>query len=272
MMTRSASLIINLHRLHRAAIAWLRSWWSLLHFSILIFSLGLSPSSYNRSNRPLLAQRLVINTAPNLVWFSVACALVSLVLIRIVVVSAQSYGLSRYALEMVVRVLVLELIPLTAALFVALRLTLPDGIAFAQMRSTGALDALQKQNVDLLRREYFPRVMSGIFAVWMLAIFSCVSSLILAYLVLYGFNPWALQAYTRVVGQIFNPAVVLILMLKVVFFSFAVALIPLASSYYPVDAGSRRHRLFAAHGLSEMLRLFSVILLVEVASLMGNYY
>lgn len=272
-MTASAStsIIIRLRRLNRVAAAWIASWWRLLQFSTLIFSLALSPSSYNRQNRPILAHRLVINTAPNLVWFSVACALVSLVLIRIVVVSAQSYGLSRYALEMVVRVLVLELIPLTAALFVALRLTLPDGIAFAQMRSNGLLDKLRQQGRDLLRGEYFPRVMSGIFAVWMLAIASCVSSLILTYLIIYGFTPWALQGYTRVVGQIFNPAVVLILMLKVVFFSFAVALIPLSSSYYPLDT-NRRQRLFAAHGLSEMLRLFSVILLVEVASLMGNYY
>src|SRR5450830_73749 len=272
MMSRSASIIISLRRLNRTTIAWLASWWRLAHFSILIFSLGLSPSSYNRKHRPVLAYRLVTNTAPNLVWFSVACALVSLVLIRIVVVSAQSYGLSRYALEMVVRVLVLELIPLTAALFVALRITLPDGIAFAQMRASGVLDTMQRQGKDLLRGEYFPRVMSGIFAVWMLAIVSCVTSLILAYLTIYGFTPWALQGYTRVVGQIFNPAVALILMLKVIFFSFAVALIPLASSYYQEDAQSRRSRMWAAHGLSEMLRLFTVILLIEVASLMGNYY
>ncbi|PVX37330.1 phospholipid/cholesterol/gamma-HCH transport system permease protein [Janthinobacterium sp. 78] len=272
MMTLSVSLIISLRRLHRATMAWLVSWWRMLHFATLVFSLALSPSSYNRDNRPILAHRLVTNTAPNLVWFSVACALVSLVLIRIVVVSAQSYGLSRYALEMVVRVLVLELIPLTAALFVALRLTLPDGIAFAQMRSSGMLDTMQHQGVDLLRREYFPRVMSGIFAVWMLAIVSCVTSLILAYVTIYGFTPWALQGYTRVVGQIFNPAVALILMLKVIFFSFAVALIPLASSYYPEEPHGRRNRLWAAHGLSEMLRLFTVILLIEVASLMGNYY
>ena len=43
------------------------------------------------------------------------------------VVTALSYGLSRYALEMVVRVLVLELIPLSAALFAALRSRMPAG-------------------------------------------------------------------------------------------------------------------------------------------------
>lgn len=256
--------------MHGAARAWLGSWWRLLHFAVLIWSVALSPATYSRANRPLLARQLVLSTAPNLMWFTVLSALVSLVLIRIVVVTAISYGLTRYALEMVVRVLVLELLPLTVALFVALRITLPDGIEFAQLRARGALETLRRQGIDLLRREFFPRVAAGVFATWMLAAVSCVLSLLLAYLSIYGFTPWALQGYTRVVGQVFNPAVTLILVLKIVFFSFAAALIPMASSYYDPAVQGERPR--TAHGLSDMLRLFSVILVIEVASLMGNYY
>jgi len=263
-----------LKHLHRAAMAWLGSWWRLLNFAVQILSLALSPSSYARANRPALARQLVLATAPNLLWFSVLCALISLVLIRIVVVTALSYGLSQFALEMVVRVLVLELIPLTAALFVALRITLPDAIEFAQLRARGTLDALQSEGADLLHREFFPRVLAGVFATWMLAAVSCVLALVLAYLTIYGFTPWALQGYTRVVGQVFNPAVTLILALKIVFFSFAVALIPMSSAYYADDADDAgpRGRRRGTHGLSEMLRLFSVILIIEIASLMGNYY
>jgi phospholipid/cholesterol/gamma-HCH transport system permease protein len=271
-MISQASLLSGLRHLHRAAMAWLSSWWRLLHFAVLIFSLALAPSTYGRANRPALARQLVLATAPNLLWFGVLSALISLVLIRIVVVTALSYGLSRYALEMVVRVLVLELIPLTAALFVALRITLPDGIEFAQLRAAGALDKLQREGADLLHREFFPRVAAGVFAVWMLAAVSCMLTLVLAYLAIYGFTPWALQGYTRVVGQVFNPAVSLILALKIVFFSFAVGLIPLASSFHVDSAAGRRRRLRDTQGLSDMLRLFSVILLIETASLMGNYY
>ena len=83
----------------------------------------------------------MLGTAPNLLWFCVLSALISLVIIRIVVVTALSYGLSGYALEMVVRVLVLELIPLTASLFVALRSTLPAGVEFAQRRLAAATAA-----------------------------------------------------------------------------------------------------------------------------------
>jgi len=64
------------------------------------------------------------------------------------VVTALSYGLSRYALEMVIRVLVLELIPLTAALFVAMRCTIPNGSQLAHLRLTGRFEALRRQGSD----------------------------------------------------------------------------------------------------------------------------
>jgi phospholipid/cholesterol/gamma-HCH transport system permease protein len=262
-MSTQASLPNLLQRLHHGAVGWLHSWWRLLHFAVLMFSVALTPSTYGRDRRPVLASHLVADTAPNLAWYGVLSALVSLVLIRIVVVTSQSYGLSRFALEMVVRVLVLELIPLTAAAFVALRTTLPAGLEFSQGRSADRQVSEQE-----LHGEFFPRVAAGIFAVWMLAAVSCVLTLILAYLTLYGFTPWALTGYTRVVGQVFNPAVTLILVLKIVFFSLAVGLIPMASSFY--FGASYRNKV--THGLSDMVRLFAVMLLIEVASLMGNYY
>jgi len=254
-MNTQASTPGILQRLHQGVVAALHGWWRLLHFAVLMFSMALTPASYGRAQRPILARHLVADTVSNLAWFGVLSALVSLVLIRIVVVTSQSYGLSRFALEMVVRVLVLELIPLSAAAFVALRTTLPAGLELAQRRHA-ASDASGGE----LHREFFPRVAAGVFAVWMLAAVSCVLTLILAYLSLYGFTPWALAGYTRVVGQVFNPAVSLILVLKIVFFSFAVGLIPMATS----------NRI--SHGLGDMVRVFGVMLLIEIASLMGNYY
>lgn len=250
-------------RLHRGTVSWILSWWRLLNFSVLMLSVAIMPATYRKDNRRTLAHHLVRDTVPNLAWFGVLAALVSLVLIRIVVVTSQSYGLTRYALDLVVRVLTLELIPLTAAVFVALRTTLPNGLEFSQGRKAGVTGTVEE-----LRTDFFPRVAAGIFAVWMLAAVTCVLTLVLAYLSLYGFTPYALAGYTRVVGQVFNPAVTLILVLKIVFFSFAVGLIPMASSFYY----GANYRVNITHGLSDMVRLFAVILLIEVASLMGNYY
>ena len=261
----------TLGRLLRGLRDWLATWWRILQFALLVLSLALTPSSYSRANRHAIARQLVLAAAPNLLWFSVLACLISVVLIRIVVVTAASYGVSQFALEMVVRVLVLELIPLTAALFVALRCTLPDGLEFAQMRASGALDALRRQGIDPVRREFLPRVLAGLFSVWLLAAVTCVAALVLTYIIMYGFTPWALAGYTRVVGQVFNPAVATILGLKILFFSFAVALIPMASAYYDEAGAARRHPV-AAHGLHDMVRLFSALLIIETASLMGNYY
>ncbi|WP_229202214.1 MlaE family ABC transporter permease [Pseudoduganella aquatica] len=265
-MTTRASLLTPLRDMQNWAMDWIASWWQLLHFSVLVATLALTPSSYNARHRPALARQLVLGSAPHLPWFTLVSALISLVIIRIVVVTSQSYGLSRYALEMVVRVLVLELIPLITALFVALRSTLPAGVEFAQMR-TAASGRNALSGMAGLRDEFFPRAVAGMFSVWLLGAVSCVLTLVLAYLAIYGFTPYALQGYTRVVGQIFNPAVALILVLKIIFFSLAVGLIPLASSFH---IGSRRLR--HVHGLSDMVRMFSVLLLIEAASLVGNYY
>ncbi len=266
------SLFSAPRRLGRKVLAWLGNWWRIVLFSAVVLMLALAPSTYSRACRSAIARQIVRATASNLMWFSVLSALISVVLVRIVVVTALSYGLSRFAIEMVVRVLVLELIPLSAAMFVALRYTLPDSAEIEQMRAQGALDALQRQGIDPIRHEFFPRVLAGVFSVWMLGAVSCIMTLVLAYLALYGFSPWGLAGYTRVVGQVFNPAVTMILVLKIFFFSLAVSLIPLASSYYEGLAEIPRSRTDLATGLAGMVRLFAFVLLIEVASLMGNYY
>jgi phospholipid/cholesterol/gamma-HCH transport system permease protein len=114
--------------------------------------------------------------------------------------------------------------------------------------------------------------LAGTFSVLMLVAVSCVTSLLLAYWTIYGFTPWGFAGYTRVVGQVLSPTVSLILVLKTVFFSLAVSLIPIASALYDSAGTSLQSRTKAARELASMVRLFSVILLIEVASLLVNYY
>ncbi len=242
--------------------------WRTMHTSALVLALVLSPSSYRREHRASLARHVYLGTAPLLPWFTVLVAVASLVVIRIVVVTAASYGLSQYALEMVVRVLVLELIPLTAALFVAVRCTLPGGVELAALRARGEFEAQRARGADPLVTEVVPRVLAGMFAVVTLAVLSCVISLVLAYLVVHGLTHAAFDTYTRKVGQVFNPSVTLIFGLKTFFLSLAVSLIPMVSSLRdPVSA-----KVQALPELQGLVRMFMLILLIEVVSLMGNYY
>jgi len=114
-------------RLAQLVWGWALAWWRIVYLGAVVLVLALSPSSYGRAGRGLLARRMYLETTPILLGFTALAALLSLVVTRIVVVTALSYGLSRYALEMVIRVLVLELIPLTAAMFVAMRCAIPSG-------------------------------------------------------------------------------------------------------------------------------------------------
>ena len=61
--------------------------------------------------------------------------------------------------------------------------------------------------------------------------------------------------------------VTLVFVVKTVFFSLAVALIPMAAGLY--DTGERAQPDSELGGLA---RMFAVLLLIETASLMGNYY
>jgi phospholipid/cholesterol/gamma-HCH transport system permease protein len=254
--------------LGRAALRWFVSWWRVILFGAQILALALSPSSYRRENRSAMARHLYLDTAPILLWFTVLSSLISLVVIRIVVVTALSYGLTKYALEMVVRVLVLELIPLTTAVFVALRCTLPNGAEIAAMRARGEFDALKQRGVDPMLSEVLPRAVAGVFSVLMLTAVSCVVTLVLAYLSVYGFTTGGFAGYTHTVGRIFNPAVTMIFVLKTLFFALAVALMPIASVLYEPP----RMRTRTSAELQGLVRMFLLILLIEGASLVGNYY
>ena len=252
---------------------WAVSWWRIVYLGAVVLVLMLSPSSYNRGMRWRLARHMYLETAPILIGHTLLAALLSLVITRIVVVTAQSYGLSRYALEMVIRVLVLELIPLTAALFVAMRATIPNGTKLALMQQSGHFDALRAHGADLIRVELLPRVVAGVYASVTLAALSCVVALVMAYVGVYGLNTAGLSLYTRMFGHVFTPQITFIFAFKTVFFSLAIALIPMAEGLYTdAKASSNGVPKNLDSELGGLARMFAVLLLIEAASLVGNYY
>ncbi|WP_461468246.1 MlaE family ABC transporter permease [Melaminivora sp.] len=259
-----------LTRLGLTARRWALAWGRILHLGAVVLVLMCSPSSYSRGTRWRLAQHMYADTAPILLGFTLLAALLSLVITRIVVVTADSYGLTRYAMEMVIRVLVLELIPLIAALFVAMRATIPNGTQLALMRQSGHLAALRARGADPIRMELLPRVVAGMYASITLAALSCVVALALAYLGVYGFSLAGLPGYTRMFGHVFTPQVTLVFVLRTLFFSMAIALIPMAAGLHETDSPQRAQQ--ADAGIGGLARMFAVLLLIEVCSLMSNYY
>ncbi len=268
-MNPVASLSATLSRWGGRVRAGWSAWRQVLLLAAQILVLAFMPSSYRKGHqRREVLRCLYAATAPLLTWFLVLSALISLVLIRIVVATATSYGLSQYALEVLVRTLVLELIPLYAALFVALRYAMPGAQRIRRLLGDQQRKGIEHADQLLLRTELLPRALATVFSVLLLAAVACVVALVLTYFTVYGFSPWGLPAYTRGVGSVFTPAVTLIFGLKTLFFSLAVAVVPLAAAAQRDGEGRYSRR----SDISEFARLFSVVLLIEVISLLGNYY
>jgi phospholipid/cholesterol/gamma-HCH transport system permease protein len=247
------------HAWSRSFMRGVKSWWHLVHFGAIVLVMALSPSTYNRVNRATTSQHIYASTWLVLPWFTALSTLLSVVLIRVVVVTASSYGLSQYALEMVVRVLVIELIPLSAAMFVTLRTGLAGEATLAQQVG----QSLQL-SIPRLRRELVPRVMADAFSVLALAVLSSVIALVLTYITVHGLTLWGLPGFTRSVGHVFDLTVSLGFILKTLFFSLAVAIVPLAALLDPT-------RPPASAVQPGAVRLFLVLLMIEAASLAVKY-
>jgi phospholipid/cholesterol/gamma-HCH transport system permease protein len=250
-----------------APVRWAAAWARITFFGAVMVVRALSPRSYGPETRYNLARHVYVDTAPILGWFTVLISLFTLIITRIVIVTASSYGLSQYAMEMVVRVLLVELIPLTAALFVALRCTIPSGAALVEMRRIGHFRTLRKRRLDPIAVEVLPRLIAGVFACITLAALSCVVAGILAYFAVYGPTSAGMDAYMHTTGRVFSPMFTFIFVLKTLFFAIAVSVIPMASGLNNIeDDGSRE-----SAALQGLVRMFGVLLMLEALSLVGNY-
>lgn len=175
-------------------------WLPTLHEATVRMAVALSPSTYTPALRHAVAARICRMTAQLVPRFVLLAGLLSVVIVHIVVVTAQSYGLSQFALSTVIRVLVVELLPLTAALYVALR--------------GGPLDGSDTAP---------PAVIARSFLVVLLVAVSGLIALTVAYIAVYGLTPWGLGVFTRTVGHVFDPIVLSALGLKTALFAASVA-------------------------------------------------
>ena len=253
-MTLGIALYRWLLGLGQGAVGSFLRWWQVLFIGAQLGVLALSPASYGRESRGIVLRQIYHAAGPGLPGFTV--------------VTAFAYGLSSFALDAVVRVLVLELIPLVAALYIAVEYTIPGGSELYKLRRAGAFERLRERGLDPLGREMLPRVLAGVFAVLLLAAVSCTVSLVLAYMAVHGFTTAGLASYNRAVGHIFNPVVTLIFGFKTVLFAIAVALLPVANALR--DLPQRLSR--TSVELQGLMQMFLLMLLIEIASLMGNYY
>lgn len=215
--------------------------WQTLHASALLVAATLSPATYTPAMRRAVAAQICRSSTRLIPVFVLLSTLLSVVLVHIVVVTAQSYGLSQFALGMVIRVLVIELLPLSAALYVSLRAGM---VSIPEDKSESPAS--------------IPDVVANFFAVISLATLSALLSLFFAYLGVYGFTPWGLSSFTRTIGQVFGPIAIMSLGLKSLLFALAVATIPATAR--PTRPGQGTARLFMA------------LIAIEILSLVAEFF
>lgn len=237
---------------NKGVTGWLHSQYRYLKFAALLIISAFSPSIHDRTTRQQSARILCAAAWQTLPGYLLASILISAVLTRIVAVTADSYGLSYLALEAILRVFVVEVLPLVSTLFVAMR-----AVPLAMQR----LSAIPGRPGPTIR-DALPYAVGNAIAVGVLAIIGGIVSLLVAYIVVYGFSHWALPAYTRLIGQVFDPVLAIAFLAKISLFGVAVGVAPTTVVLDPGkrDAGLREMRV--------MVRLLLILVLIEGSFLM----
>lgn len=245
-----------------------RSWRRVLRFAGLAIVAALSPSTYGARAREVAVRQIYFTAWQILPGYAVAAALLSLLLIEVVVASAHKYGIERYSLELVLSVLVLEVVPLNTALFVALRSGAAIGAEIALMTVRGELDDRQEAEASPLHAELVPRIAGAALSVASLTTLGCVITVWLSYLAFYGFTSAGLPEFTRIVANVFDGLELASFGLKCLLFGLAVAVIPAATG---LEAERGVMKSLPAVVLGGLIKLFFAILVIEIASLMVKY-
>jgi phospholipid/cholesterol/gamma-HCH transport system permease protein len=243
----------------------LNGWVTVFRFALTALVGVMSPSMYNKATRLIVQKQIYFTAWQILPGFALFAALFSFLIIEIVGTTAAKYGLYEYALELIVRILVLEILPLMTVLFIALRTGAAINTEVALMKIQNELDALQRMGIDPLRLELLPRVIGGTISVLALTAVNIVIALWLTHLLMIEFHPLSLTPsdYTRMIGRVLDIPALVVLWLKTLAFGFAVTVIPIAEGL------STPQKLFYAPiaVLRGMVRLFFSLMLIEAAAL-----
>jgi phospholipid/cholesterol/gamma-HCH transport system permease protein len=245
-----------------------RSWLRVLRFSGLAIVAALSPSTYGAQAREIAVRQIYFTAWQALAGYVAAATVLSLLLIEVVASSARNYGISSYSLELVLSVLVLEVVPLVTALFVALRSGAAIGAEIALLVVNGDLEDRGASEAARLHAELVPRIAGAALSVGSLTTLGCLICVLLSYLVFYGFGLAGFAEFTRIVANVFDGPALASFLLKCLLFGLAVAIIPVATA---LEAERGVLRSLPGVVLGGLVKLFFAILVIEVASLVVKY-
>jgi phospholipid/cholesterol/gamma-HCH transport system permease protein len=250
-----------------AAVGWFRAWLHAALFGFACAAAALSPSSYTPQTRAIALRQIYFTAWQVLPGYLLFASVLSILVVHITVGATFEFGLSGYAVELVLRATVLELLPLLTALFVALRSGSAIGTEIALMRVSGELDPEHAADAGPMQREFVPRVIASGIAVASLTVLGCTAAVAVAYTAMYGFSPWGLEEYVQVVAHVFSLPALAGFLLKCTLFGFVVAVVPIAAGV----TATRDVRSAPLAVMGGMVRLFFALGIIEIASLAAAY-
>lgn len=251
----------------RDAVGWFLAWGRAARFSFSVVAAVLSPKLYTPRARIATTRQIYFTAWQVLPGFTLFAAALSIVVVEITVHSARQFGLEQYALELIFRALVLELMPLLTALFVALRSGSAICTEIALARVAGDFSDLESAGIEPFERDFIPRVAAAAVSVFALTTLACMFVLALSYLVMYGLSPWGFEPFTRTVARVFTPLALGGLVVKCVAFGAAVGVIPISAGLEATrDASSAPVAVMGG-----MVRLFFALGLIEITALALKY-
>jgi phospholipid/cholesterol/gamma-HCH transport system permease protein len=227
----------------------------------------LDRNTWNHATLDVVVKQVYFTAIQILHVFLAYVLVISWILVTIILSTARDFGLAEFATEMTIRVLVLELLPFLAVLYVALRSGSAMNTEIALMRVNNELDALAHCKVPPMQVEFLPRLVSGVISVTALACLAGLLALLLAYLSIYGLTPAGFDLFTRTIARIFDFSTAAGLVAKCALFGLAVTLIPITAG---LDI-PKKPFMVPVSVLRGMMRVFFMIVLIEVASLVLKY-
>src|SRR3569832_621122 len=251
-------LAASIESLGAKVVGWFTVGYGMFAFLAKASLLLLEPATWNRATFDVVVKQIYFTAVQILHVFLGYALVISWLIITIILSTARDFGLTEFASEMTIRVLVLELLPFLTALFVALR----SGSAI-----NTEVDALAHCKVPPMQFEFLPRLIGGGVSVVTLAGLAGLLALLMGYLAIYGMNVAGFEPYTRTIAKIFDFRIMAGLIAKCALFGLAVTLIP-------VTAGLETPKklfMVPVSVLRGMMRVFFAIVAIEVVSLALKY-
>jgi phospholipid/cholesterol/gamma-HCH transport system permease protein len=249
------------------AVHWFLAWGRAARFAFAVVAAVLSPKLYTPHARAATVRQVYFTAWQVLPGFTLFATLLGIVVVEITLSAARQFALEDYALELIFRALVLELMPLLTALFVALRSGSAISAEIAMMRIAGEFDDLASAGIEPFEKEFVPRVAASAASVFALTTLACAFVVALSYVLMYGPSPWGFEPFTRTIARVFTPLALGGLGVKCMAFGAVVAVIPISAG---LDA-TRDARSVPTAVMGGMVRLFFALGLIEIFALALKY-